>query len=108
MMLEADIVMGTTNETTNVVPIMAHPPSNHSDLTLESFLRQVYEKKVHKGIKLDFKSTEAFNKSVDILKKMDDKVNVWHTNKKIYHQVLRDFYLRLQYLIHPNYLTYIL
>lgn len=55
------------------VPILAHPPNNQSDLSLEQFLGAV---KVHnaktnatKGVKLDFKSIEALTDSVVLLEK---------------------------------------
>ncbi|XP_015173504.1 PREDICTED: protein FAM151B isoform X2 [Polistes dominula] len=72
MMLEADVVLGylTTNSTntniTNSIPIMAHPPETESDLSLEEFLMVVLNDG-SKGIKLDFKSIEAFDGSKSIL-----------------------------------------
>jgi len=65
MMLEADVVIGKINDSNSNIPIMAHPPANESDLSLEDFLQNI---KGNKGIKLDFKTDEAFNKSKDILK----------------------------------------
>nr|XP_034187429.1 protein FAM151B isoform X1 [Osmia lignaria] len=71
MMLEADVVMGKMNNNTNssqLIPIMAHPPANVSDLSLDDFLKTVIEKKnATKGVKLDFKTIEAFNASKPIL-----------------------------------------
>lgn len=70
MMLEADVVMGKVNSSTNAndtIPIMAHPPSTESDLSLQDFLKTVIGKNAIKGIKLDFKTIEAFNKSKSIL-----------------------------------------
>uniref|UniRef100_A0A146LBW6 Protein FAM151B n=2 Tax=Lygus hesperus TaxID=30085 RepID=A0A146LBW6_LYGHE len=66
-MIEADIVMGTITgaNKTKRIPIMAHPPATTSDLSLEQFLKTVLE--APKGIKLDFKSSEAFEASMDIL-----------------------------------------
>ncbi|KAL0102140.1 hypothetical protein PUN28_018576 [Cardiocondyla obscurior] len=66
MMLEADVVMGTINR--NSTPIMAHPPSTKSDLSLEQFLNITSENGT-KGIKLDFKTNEAFKNSIPILEK---------------------------------------
>ncbi|KAG7213402.1 hypothetical protein KM043_002687 [Ampulex compressa] len=70
MMLEADVVIGklnvTTNETNPDRPIMAHPPAKESDLSLEEFLNAAV-KNGTKGIKLDFKTIEAFNMSRPIL-----------------------------------------
>jgi len=66
-MLEADVVIGKINGSNSTdIPIMAHPPANESDLSLENFLKSI--KGNNKGIKLDFKTNEAFNKSKDILK----------------------------------------
>ncbi|XP_014468258.1 PREDICTED: protein FAM151B isoform X2 [Dinoponera quadriceps] len=73
MMLEADVVMGKLNETNNSsvteIPIMAHPPAEESDLSLEEFLNSTIQSNGTKGIKLDFKSIQAFNKSKPILTK---------------------------------------
>ncbi|KAJ8274307.1 hypothetical protein COCON_G00089320 [Conger conger] len=68
MVLEADVnVQGhnTVNETE--IPIMAHPPDVYSDNTLEEWLESVLKSK--KGIKLDFKSIEAVQPSLEILRK---------------------------------------
>lgn len=46
-MLEADVLMRQAE------PIMAHPPDQDSDVTLEEWLEEV--KGHQKGIKLDFK-----------------------------------------------------
>ncbi|XP_003706204.1 protein FAM151B isoform X2 [Megachile rotundata] len=74
MMLEADVVLGKHNSnssstnTSQTIPIMAHPPKTESDLSLQEFLMAVIDKKnVSKGIKLDFKTTDAFNASKLIL-----------------------------------------
>ncbi|KAJ8406301.1 hypothetical protein AAFF_G00305320 [Aldrovandia affinis] len=67
MVLEADVnVQGynTVNETN--IPIMAHPPDVYSDNTLEEWMDSVLKSK--KGIKLDFKSTEAVLPSLEILR----------------------------------------
>lgn len=72
MMLEADVLMGTVNDTTNnstdKIPIMGHPPDIEGDLSLEEFLETVLADGKH-GIKLDFKSLEAFNGSRPMLEK---------------------------------------
>ncbi|XP_049868456.1 protein FAM151A isoform X2 [Pectinophora gossypiella] len=73
-MLEADIVMGTIRGKDGPpLPIMAHPPATTSDLTLADFLSAVaqYNKgnSKPKGVKLDFKSIEAFEKSQDLIAK---------------------------------------
>ena len=44
-MIEADVNLGTLNDRPNSdsVPIMAHPPDNTSDLSLDSFLDKVIQ-----------------------------------------------------------------
>ncbi|KOX72097.1 hypothetical protein WN51_00958 [Melipona quadrifasciata] len=70
MMLEADV----TTAANSTLPIMAHPPANTSDLTLEEFLDRVIAKNASKGIKLDFKSIEAFNASKPILDRVRSNI----------------------------------
>ncbi|KAI4463499.1 menorin (dendritic branching protein) [Holotrichia oblita] len=74
MMLEADVVIGKVNNTGSDIPIMAHPPANSSDLSLNDFLNEVFEynskvnsPQIKKGVKLDFKSIEALDGSVPII-----------------------------------------
>lgn len=69
MMLEADVIMDQVRE----IPIMAHPPANSSDITLEEFLVHTLKHSEEKGIKLDFKQDEALNASVSIMKKLFEK-----------------------------------
>ncbi|XP_014369256.2 protein FAM151A isoform X1 [Papilio machaon] len=69
-MLEADIVLGHINGKDGpAIPVMAHPPATTSDLTLGDFLTAVAQynngNSKQKGVKLDFKSIEAFEKSQD-------------------------------------------
>lgn len=41
-MIEADVSLGTLTSTSNeVIPIMAHPPSIVSDLSLEMFITDI-------------------------------------------------------------------
>lgn len=77
-MIEADILMGTLDSDGDAIaPIMAHPPNTSSDLSLEAFLKTVlvhnneHPDKV-KGVKLDFKSIESFDGSLELLK------SIWH------------------------------
>ncbi|EZA62872.1 hypothetical protein DMN91_003152 [Ooceraea biroi] len=74
MMLEADVTLGKLNNATGSnstdIPIMAHPPNTESDLSLENFLNINIENNGTKGIKLDFKSIEAFEKSKEVLKNL--------------------------------------
>lgn len=65
-MLEADVVLGNLNNNTEMIPIMAHPPNTTSDLSLEDFLNITSNSRM--GIKLDFKTDEAFENSKSILK----------------------------------------
>ncbi|XP_071864508.1 protein FAM151B isoform X2 [Bombus fervidus] len=76
MMLEADVTLGILNGTSNStrIPIMAHPPASESNLTLEDFLKTVIQKNVTKGIKLDFKSIDAFDASKPILEKVRNNI----------------------------------
>lgn len=71
-MIEADIVLGKINNTGPDMPVMAHPPANSSDISLDSFLQQIeaYNKQHAqdmKGVKLDFKSIEVFEGALDTL-----------------------------------------
>lgn len=74
--IEADISLGyLQNDTEKLckIPIMAHPPATESNLSLKEFLQRVFlfnskaENSKVKGIKLDFKSIEALEKSVEIV-----------------------------------------
>lgn len=49
-MIEADILLRGPDPQE---PIMAHPPDNDSDISLQDWLKEVV--KLDKGIKLDFK-----------------------------------------------------
>lgn len=71
-------------------PIMAHPPNETSDITLEEFMRQIrghndqLTKDERKGVKLDFKSSDVFNSSLEILNKMwTNDFEIW-LNADIY------------------------
>ncbi|XP_008558649.1 protein FAM151A isoform X2 [Microplitis demolitor] len=66
MMVEADVVLGTVDDSMDVIPIMAHPPKNTSNLSLEDFLTAIVANG-KRGVKLDFKTIEAFDVSLDIL-----------------------------------------
>ncbi|RZC40440.1 protein FAM151B, partial [Asbolus verrucosus] len=77
MMLEADVIYGKINGSGEEIPIMGHPPANESDLSLEEFLKTTYNynkdknnNSARKGVKLDFKSTEVFKKSVDLIQNL--------------------------------------
>ncbi|XP_050668771.1 protein FAM151A isoform X2 [Leptidea sinapis] len=71
-MLEADIVLGQINGKSGPpIPIMAHPPAATSDLSLADFLTAVSQynnvNSKQKGVKLDFKSIEAFEKAQELI-----------------------------------------
>lgn len=81
-MLEADVLIGTLIEesgNTTDIPIMAHPPNDSSDLSLENFLTSTKNNGTNKGVKLDFKTIEAFEGSVDTLKSIYDDADfpIW-------------------------------
>ena len=69
-MIEADVSLAET--TRYPVPIMAHPPINISDITLEEWLVEVLKSHTNKGIKLDFKSTRVVEPAFRVLAKHAD------------------------------------
>lgn len=80
------------------IPIMGHPPYLSSDLSLDQFLTRVIEfnKKnatKPKGIKLDFKTIEAVNQSIPMLKTHWENVRIKHI------KLHRFFYLAFQKLL---------
>ncbi|XP_054264852.1 protein FAM151B [Macrosteles quadrilineatus] len=78
MMIEADIISGHLESDTGgePIPVMGHPPSTTSDISLEQFLHRVLEKRAGKGIKLDFKSTAIFKASENVLEEFLAKAEV--------------------------------
>jgi hypothetical protein len=75
MMIEADVSLGTIKgKEGELIPIMAHPPSKQSDLSLEEFLDTILDYQRPKGIKLDFKNIEVVESSLKIVKLKTDKV----------------------------------
>ncbi|XP_063990097.1 protein FAM151B-like isoform X2 [Diachasmimorpha longicaudata] len=73
---QADVSLGEVDGNPgDTVPIMAHPPDTTSDLSLGDFLSQALETPIS-GIKLDFKTIEAFKASLPILKEYRDKMLV--------------------------------
>lgn len=85
-MLEADVVFGTVTVSSpaKTVPVMAHPPANTSDLSLERFIVKVAEHvlrhKVKKGVKLDFKESQVLLESfhtVDNLRRRLFNIPLW-------------------------------
>lgn len=71
-MLEADVNLLPGKNNT---PMMAHKPNESSDLSLDEFLKTIVEKKGKQGIKLDFKSIDAFNASLPVLNIYRSKVS---------------------------------
>lgn len=92
-MIEADIVFGRleNDASEELQPIMSHPPKLTSDISLKSFLNQIYQfNQEHdgakqKGVKLDFKSTDVFQNSLPMLVELWPTMNypVW-INADIY------------------------
>jgi len=77
MMIEADVSGGEDGQ-----PIMAHPPETQSDLSLQLFLDtvlQATELGARKGIKLDFKSVDVLQPSLETLKRLEGRLQfpVW-------------------------------
>ena len=67
MFLEADILLdGQDTDKQTDVPIMAHPPAIHSDITFSEWVDRVSD--TRKGMKLDFKSLESVAPALEILK----------------------------------------
>ncbi|NXE10153.1 F151B protein, partial [Lophotis ruficrista] len=58
-------------------PIMAHPPETDSDNTLQEWLKEIVN--TNKGIKLDFKSLEAVQPSLELLEHVKEHLRrpVW-------------------------------
>jgi hypothetical protein len=70
LMLEADVTLAET--TRYPIPIMAHPPLNMSDITLEDWLLEVVRSETNKGVKLDFKSTRVVEPAFRVLARHAD------------------------------------
>lgn len=68
---------------------MAHPPVNTSDLSLDEFLTQIQEfnkaKELQnkKGVKLDFKSIDVFERSLDLLKTLWEGVGYFCSEENL-------------------------
>lgn len=75
-MLEADIIFGNLTDGSGPMPVMGHPPQTKSDLSLKQFLEAVIKIQVtrKKGIKLDFKSDDAYGESWKVLDVVKKKV----------------------------------
>nr|XP_045596747.1 protein FAM151B-like isoform X1 [Procambarus clarkii] len=81
MMLEADVSAGRLADQgpdDPLIPIMAHPPHNESDLSLEMWLNEVIEANKEgkkKGAKLDFKDLSIVQQSLELLKSHIKQIN---------------------------------
>lgn len=73
MMIAADVTLAESSR--YPIPIMAHPPLNMSDLTLEDFLLQVIQSGRTKGVKLDFKSTRVVEPAFRVLARHEDSLH---------------------------------
>ncbi|XP_068523804.1 protein FAM151B isoform X2 [Anas acuta] len=72
-MIEADVLLrGGKGD-----PIMAHPPETDSDITLQEWLDVIVN--TDKGIKLDFKSLDAVQPSLELLERVKPQLRrpVW-------------------------------
>ena len=68
--IEADVVNGHILGNPNsdvLLPVMSHPPSQSSDLSLEAFLDAIIGSQRPKGIKLDFKDMEVVESAFKII-----------------------------------------
>ena len=75
MMIEADVLLGKLHNGDNsLVPIMAHPPKQTSDISFEEFLDTHLRYFKKKGLKLDFKSIEVVEKALIMLKARENEV----------------------------------
>jgi len=70
LVIEADVTLAET--TRYPIPIMAHPPMNMSDITLDDWLMEVVRSETGKGIKLDFKSTRVVEPAFRVLARHSD------------------------------------
>jgi hypothetical protein len=85
-LIEADVVHGfMVNDELrqNIMPVMAHPPNDTSDVSLASFLRQIetfndgVTNEQQKGVRLDFKSTAVFQNALETLR-------LWNEDYKLF------------------------
>ena len=77
-MIEADVILkgqGTPKQA--LIPIISDLPAVDGDFTLKMWLQRV--KKFTKGIKLDFRTIDAVEMSLQLLKGMKDEVRAMCT-----------------------------
>lgn len=95
--IEADVIIGYhEGGEDEKIPVMGHPPAEKSDLSLVEFLEAIKEyhskpENVNKPklVKLDFKSIEATERSIEMLERDWKRVNgnlkkAWHLISFIY------------------------
>lgn len=92
--IEADVIIGyhiggQSQDKNEKIPVMGHPPAVKSDLSLVEFLEAIkeYHSKPEnanktKIVKLDFKSIEATERSIEMLEKDWKKVNEKSKNSR--------------------------
>lgn len=80
MVIEADVILlGQYSTEQQLVPVMAHPPIVKSDISLAEWLNLI---KFHsKAFKLDFKSSESVEISLQKLKELQEDVRKYSTYK---------------------------
>lgn len=70
-MVQADVTLADNSR--YPIPIMAQPPLNMSDLTLEDFLLQlIHSESGSKGVKFDFKTTRVVEPAFRVLARHSD------------------------------------
>ena len=73
MMLEADVLLrGQGGSSQQLLPVVAHPPHTDGDLTLKEWL--ALAKNSSKGFKLNFRSIESVDLSLQYLKEIKREV----------------------------------
>jgi len=77
MMIEADVRMGLIKGLTKKVPVMKHNEETQANITLERFLQLITKADKKKGLKLDFKETDAFMNSLTILSEKKPLFPLW-------------------------------
>lgn len=104
--IEADIVLGTLIDQPNATPqpVMGHPPNTVSDITLESFLNQILAFNTandasKKGVKLDFKSIEVFQGSLEMLTSLWSRVSA---RSAFYSSIYIFFFCQMNYPVWIN------
>lgn len=88
--LEADVIFSNSKQ----IPVMAHPPAIDGDMSLETYLQTIFESGFLNRatfssmniVKLDFKSTQAFETSLKYIESFNEKMgpsNIFMLNADI-------------------------